>query len=56
MSNPDLREMRRLLIAGDFDALFRRMGWDNPESRAPADVADSDLRPVPVADKRGVTA
>lgn len=32
------------------------MGWDNPELRQPVDVLDSALRPVPVADKRGVTA
>ena len=32
------------------------MGWDNPEQRQPVAVADSVLRPVQVADKRGVTA
>lgn len=32
------------------------MGWDNPNNRSPVDVQDSQLRPVPVADKRGVTA
>lgn len=32
------------------------MGWDNPEQRLPVDVTESVLRPVPVADKRGVTA
>ena len=50
------RELTRLLQQGDFAALFRRMGWDNPEQRFPVDVAESTLRPVPVADKRGVTA
>ena len=49
-------ELSRLLQQGDFDALFRRMGWDNPEQRLPVDVTESALRPVPVADKRGVTA
>ncbi|MYE55914.1 MAG: hypothetical protein F4X30_02390 [Acidimicrobiaceae bacterium] len=48
--------MSRLLQEGHFDALFRRMGWDNPERRLPVDVAESELRPVAVADKRGVTA
>ena len=32
------------------------MGWDNPEQRSPVEVTDSALRPVAVADKRGVTA
>ncbi len=50
------QELSRLLQRGDFDALFRRMGWDNPEQRQPVDVAESRLRPAPVADKRGVTA
>ena len=50
------QELSRLLQQGDFDALFRMMGWDNPEHRLPVDVAESALRPVPVADKRGVTA
>ena len=49
-------ELSRLLQQGDFDVLFRGMGWDNPEQRLPVDVAESALRPVPVADKRGVTA
>ena len=50
-------ELSRLLQQGDFDALFRRqMGWDNPEHRVPVEVDDSVLRPVPVADKRGITA
>ncbi len=49
-------EMSRLLQQGEFRALFRRMGWDNPEHRLPVEVADSTLRPVAVADKRGVTA
>ena len=50
-------ELSRLLQQGDFGALFiRMMGWDNPEQRLPVDVAESALRPVPVADKRGVTA
>lgn len=50
------QELARLLQQGDFDALFRRMGWDNPEQPLPVDVTDSVLRPVAVADKRGVTA
>ena len=50
------QELSELLQQGDFDALFRRMGWDNPEQRLPVDVAESVLRPVQVADKRGVTA
>ncbi len=49
-------ELARLLRLGDFDALFRAMGWDNPEQRQQFAVPDSGLRPVPVADKRGVTA
>ena len=49
-------ELSSLLRQGDFDALFRRMGWDNPEHRVPVEVDDSVLRPVPVADKRGITA
>ncbi len=32
------------------------MGWDNPENRQPVKVDESALRPVPVADKKGVTA
>lgn len=50
------QELSRLLQKGDFDALFRGIGWDNPVQRLPVDVAESGLRPVPVADKRGVTA
>ena len=50
------QELSRLLQEGDFDALFRRIGWDNPERRLPVEVAESVLRPVPLADKRGVTA
>ena len=50
------QELSSLLQLGDFDTLFRRMGWDNPEQRAPVVVDESALRPVPVADKRGVTA
>ena len=53
MPHQDLSE---LLRQGDFDALFRKMGWDNPEQRESIAVSDSVLRPVPVADKRGVTA
>ena len=49
-------DLSRLLQQGDFGALFRRMGWDNPEQGLPVDVAESALRPVAVADKRGVTA
>lgn len=49
-------DMPKLLQGADFDTLFRRMGWDNPEQRSTVDVADSELRPVAVADKRGVTA
>ena len=45
-----------LLREGDFEALFRRMGWDNPGPIETVRVEDSDLRPVAVADKRGVTA
>ena len=48
--------LSKLLQEGDLDALFRSIGWDNPERRLPVDVAESVLRPVPVADKRGVTA
>ena len=50
------QELSVLLQQGDFDALFRQMGWDNPEQRSPVNVAASVLRPVPAADKRGVTA
>lgn len=50
------QELSVLLQQGDFDALFRQMGWDNPEQRSPVNVAGSVLRPVPAADKRGVTA
>ena len=51
------QELSVLLQQGDFGALFRQqMGWDNPEQRAPVNVAGSVLCPVPVADKRGVTA
>ena len=51
------QELSRLLQQGDFDTLFRRMmGWDNPEQRLPVMVDESLLRPVQVADKRGVTA
>ncbi|MXZ99048.1 MAG: hypothetical protein F4Z23_08425, partial [Acidimicrobiaceae bacterium] len=49
-------DMSRLLQQGDFEGLFRGIGWDNPEQREPVDVAESALRGVPVADKRGVTA
>ncbi|MXZ53423.1 MAG: hypothetical protein F4Z34_09600, partial [Acidimicrobiaceae bacterium] len=49
--------MSRLLQEGRFDALFHRMlGWDNPKQQLPVDVTESELRPVAVADKRGVTA
>ena len=51
------QELSVLLQQGDFGALFRQqMGWDNPEQRSPVKVAGSVLCPVPVADKRGVTA
>ncbi|MCY3850573.1 MAG: hypothetical protein OXF75_07215 [Acidimicrobiaceae bacterium] len=50
------QELSSLLQQSDFDALFRRMGWDNPQQRSPVDVSESTLRPVSVADKRGVTA
>ena len=50
------QELAELLRQGDFDALFRRMGWDNPGSIEAVRVEDSELRPVAVADKRGVTA
>lgn len=50
------QELAGLLKEGDFDALFRRMGWDNPGSIETVRVEDSELRPVAVADKRGVTA
>ena len=53
MTEQDLAE---LLRHGDFGALFRRMGWDNPGAIETVQVEESDLRPVPVADKRGVTA
>ena len=49
------QDLAKLLQRSDFDMLFRRMGWDNPEQLLPVDVAESVLRPVPVADKRGVT-
>ena len=50
-------QLGELLKQGDFDGLFRtRMGWDNPKQRVPVLVDDSSLRPVAVADKRGVTA
>ncbi len=32
------------------------MGWDNPVQAEPVEVSDSALRPVAVADKKGVTA
>ena len=50
------QQLSPLLQQSDFDSLFRRMGWDNPEQRQPVAVSESNLRPVPVADKRGVTA
>ncbi|MXZ51737.1 MAG: hypothetical protein F4Z34_00935 [Acidimicrobiaceae bacterium] len=50
------QELSRLLQQGELEALFRMMGWDNPEQRSSVDVPESVLRPVPVADKRGVTA
>ena len=53
MSN---QKLSSLLQLGDFDSLFRGMGWDNPEQRGPVVVPESSLRPLPVADKRGVTA
>lgn len=50
------QELRELLLQGDFGALFHRMGWDNPGAIETVQVEDSDLRPVAVAHKRGVTA
>ena len=50
------QEFAELLLHGDFGALFRRMGWDNPGAIETVQVEESDLRPVAVADKRGVTA
>ena len=50
-------ELSQLLQENDFDSLFRKkMGWDNPEQREQICVTESDLTPIPVADKRGVTA
>ena len=56
MQHQQHQKLSRLLQQHDFHALFRRMGWDNPEQRQPVAVAESVLRPVQVADKRGVTA
>ena len=50
------QELAELLRHGDFGALFRRMGWDYPGAIETVRVEESDLRPVAVADKRGVTA
>ena len=50
------QELAELLLHGDLGALFRRMGWDNPGAIETVRLEDSDLRPVAVADKRGVTA
>ena len=50
------QELAALLRRGDFGALFRRMGWGNPGAIETVQVDGSDLMPVPVADKRGVTA
>lgn len=50
------RDFRRLIRDGDFETLFiRRLGWDYLERREPVLVPESSLRPVAVADKRGVT-
>ena len=51
-----LEQLVDLLRHEKFEALFRRMGWDNPGDLEPVPVPDSDLVPVPAADKRGVTA
>ena len=50
------QEFRELLQQRDFETLFHRMGWDNPGAIETVQVEDSDLRPVAVAQKRGVTA
>ena len=50
------QELRELLLQGDFRALFHRMGWDNPGAIETVQVEGSDLRPVAIAQKRGVTA
>ena len=51
-----LEELGAFVKQEDFDSLFRRMGWDNPGALESVRVPDSDLVPVAVADKRGVTA
>ena len=50
------QELAGLLRQGDLGALFRRMGWDNAEVLEAVQVEGSDLRPVAIAGKRGVTA
>ena len=50
------QELAELLRQGDFGALFRRMGWDNAGALETVQVPETDLEPLPVADKRGVTA
>ena len=50
------QDLVALLRHGDFGALFRRMGWDNPGAIETVQVDGSDLRPLAIADKRGVTA
>ena len=49
-------QLAALLREGDFKALFLRMGWEDPGALEPVRVEDSDLVPVAVGDKRGVTA
>ena len=50
------QELATLLLEGNFKALFLRMGWEDPGELEPVRVEDSDLVPVAVGDKRGVTA
>ncbi|MCY3892308.1 MAG: hypothetical protein OXF65_03320 [Acidimicrobiaceae bacterium] len=49
--------LRNLLAEGDFESLFiGEMGWDRPPPLSVRPAVGSDLCPVPIADKRGVTA
>ena len=50
------QDPREHLAACEFGDLFRHMGWDNPSNSRPASVHDSDLRPMPIAEKRGLVA
>lgn len=52
----DNRNLEEHLRSNAFGELFRQMGWDDPPSGAAVVVPESNLRPIPIREKRGLVA